>query len=550
MEEEYKMGNENSNSNGQYRHDLAIAAVMPNPENPRKTFDQGALEELAESIRQKGVIQPVLVRPLNGSGGYQLVAGERRYRASILAGMESIPAVIRELDDRETLEIMTIENLQREDLSELEEAESFRRYLDGLGEDALPGLAERVGVSAAYVRKRVKVLELPKEVLNAWQEGKIVYGHLEQFLRCKDEEDILSMFRTVARGYGPVSTVAELRSQIDSRAPDLHSALFDTSECGVCRHNGAVQLGLFGDLAEDREKTKCHNAECFQAKLEQHLLAALQSGDFRKAYQTNGFRVDVFLPYTSFENMEYVKKLPKKECEDCADRVSFFRPDGRIWCKNACMRPMCFRTATAQRAGKDDGKKTELIAREYRETFYRKTIAKTLAGAPLEDYRIKKVLLATLLRYEGSSAYRELRKRCPDLPDQSWPTWDHTIWARVMELRSADLDSILAAVGTSFASASNFGEREHHMLAPMIGIDLAKEWKITEGYLKAHTIAQILVIAKELKLLDEEKVKKYAQEKFGAKKFESLKKEQLIEALLKSKVPLAGRVPKEVLEVK
>ena len=105
---------------------LPLEEIVPNKEQPRKTFDETALEELAESIRQHGVLQPLLVRPLPG-GGYQLVAGERRYRASRIAGLREVPVVIRELSDVETMEIAIIENLQREDLNPIEEAEGLHR---------------------------------------------------------------------------------------------------------------------------------------------------------------------------------------------------------------------------------------------------------------------------------------------------------------------------------------------------------------------------------------------------------------------------------------
>ena len=111
---------------------LPLEEIVPNKEQPRKTFDETALEELAESIRQHGVLQPLLVRPLPG-GGYQLVAGERRYRASRIAGLREVPVVIRELSDVETMEIAIIENLQREDLNPIEEAEGLQALIDRCG---------------------------------------------------------------------------------------------------------------------------------------------------------------------------------------------------------------------------------------------------------------------------------------------------------------------------------------------------------------------------------------------------------------------------------
>ena len=111
---------------------LPLSEIVPNKEQPRKTFDEGALEELADSIKQHGVLQPLLVRPLP-SGGYQLVAGERRWRASRIAGLKEVPVVVKELSDVETMEIAIIENLQREDLNPIEEAEGLQALIDRCG---------------------------------------------------------------------------------------------------------------------------------------------------------------------------------------------------------------------------------------------------------------------------------------------------------------------------------------------------------------------------------------------------------------------------------
>ena len=146
---------------------LPLEEIVPNKEQPRKTFDETALEELAESIRQHGVLQPLLVRPLPG-GGYQLVAGERRYRASRIAGLREVPVVIRELSDVETMEIAIIENLQREDLKPLEEANGYKMLMDNF----------QVPIYN-YIRRLVVSHEDAEDVL---QEVFIrVYRNLDQF---------------------------------------------------------------------------------------------------------------------------------------------------------------------------------------------------------------------------------------------------------------------------------------------------------------------------------------------------------------------------------
>ena len=159
---------------------LPLEEIVPNKEQPRKTFDETALEELAESIRQHGVLQPLLVRPLPG-GGYQLVAGERRYRASRIAGLREVPVVIRELSDVETMEIAIIENLQREDLNPIEEAEGLQALIDrcGFTQDQV---AASVGKSRPAIANSLRLLKLPPEVREMTKSGAISAGHARALL--------------------------------------------------------------------------------------------------------------------------------------------------------------------------------------------------------------------------------------------------------------------------------------------------------------------------------------------------------------------------------
>ena len=164
--------------------EIELQRLQPNPLNPRKRFSGAKFDELVASIREKGVIEPILARPM-GDDRLEIVAGERRYRASLTVAEtggglngQKIPALVRELSDDDAFDIMCIENLHREDLTELEEAEGFKTYLDKRGPEALPDLAERTGINPRYIRRRVAVLSLPKKTLKAWEKGDLKYGHL------------------------------------------------------------------------------------------------------------------------------------------------------------------------------------------------------------------------------------------------------------------------------------------------------------------------------------------------------------------------------------
>jgi ParB family chromosome partitioning protein len=154
---------------------LSLASIEPHPEQPRRHFDEAALEELAASISRRGVIQPIIVRPL-GIGRYQLVAGERRWRAAQKAQLHEIPALIREIDERDAMALALIENIQRADLNPVEEARAYRR----LGElDDLPQseIARLVGKSRSHVANMQRLLDLPEPVLDHVEAGRLDMGH-------------------------------------------------------------------------------------------------------------------------------------------------------------------------------------------------------------------------------------------------------------------------------------------------------------------------------------------------------------------------------------
>lgn len=159
---------------------LPINEIIPNKEQPRKTFDEGALQELADSITVHGVLQPLLVRPLL-SGGYQLIAGERRWRASRMAGLKEVPVIIRELSDSEAMEIAIIENLQREDLNPIEEAEGLQALIDKC-DYTQEQVAVSVGKSRPAIANALRLLKLPEEVRKMTKEGEISAGHARALL--------------------------------------------------------------------------------------------------------------------------------------------------------------------------------------------------------------------------------------------------------------------------------------------------------------------------------------------------------------------------------
>lgn len=174
---------------------LAVNDIIPNKEQPRKTFDEAALQELADSIKQHGVLQPLLVRPLT-TGGYQLVAGERRWRASRLAELKEVPVIIKELSDTEAMEIAIIENLQREDLNPIEEAEGLQALIDKCG-FTQEEVATSVGKSRPAITNALRLLRLPEEVRQMTKDGEISAGHARALLAFDNEPMMLECAKQI-----------------------------------------------------------------------------------------------------------------------------------------------------------------------------------------------------------------------------------------------------------------------------------------------------------------------------------------------------------------
>ena len=174
---------------------LPINDIEPNRDQPRKTFDEEALGELAKSIADHGVIQPLLVRPMT-DGSYQLIAGERRWRASRMAGLTEVPVVIREMSDSEAMELALVENLQREDLNPIEEARGFQLLMEtyALTQEQA---ASRVGKSRPAVANAMRLLLLPDDVLQMVETGTLSAGHARALLGLPQSEDMVQMAKLI-----------------------------------------------------------------------------------------------------------------------------------------------------------------------------------------------------------------------------------------------------------------------------------------------------------------------------------------------------------------
>lgn len=202
---------ENETENGESTVTLNISELEPNRNQPRREFDEEALNSLADSIKQHGLIQPILVRPILG-GGYMIVAGERRYRACQIAGVTEIPVVIRELTDKETMEIALIENLQRENLNPIEEAKGYRSLMDdyGLTQEQV---SEVIGKSRPAVANSLRLLNLPDEITVMLEQGKLSSGHARALLSFDNEAEMIRVANEIALSDMSVRQIEKIAQQ-------------------------------------------------------------------------------------------------------------------------------------------------------------------------------------------------------------------------------------------------------------------------------------------------------------------------------------------------
>lgn len=238
---------------------IRISEIEPNRSQPRKDFDEESLAELADSIAEHGLLQPILVRPMP-DGGYQIVAGERRWRACRIAGLSEIPAMIRDLSERETAQLALVENLQREDLNPLEEAEGYGALIETYGltqEEA----AKTVGKSRPAVANALRLLSLPEAVKALLREGKLSAGHARALLALEDPAKIEKAALLIAEKGLSVRAAERLAQEIKRKkaANPRKNVLFSEAELALReqlgrkvsilgnRKKGTLQIEFYGE---------------------------------------------------------------------------------------------------------------------------------------------------------------------------------------------------------------------------------------------------------------------------------------------------------------
>lgn len=235
--------------------ELNLADIRPNPFQPRTEFDEEALNELAASIKSIGIVQPITVRTIEG-GKYEIIAGERRYRASKLAGLTTIPAYIRKTEDDSLLELALIENIQREDLNAIEVAISYQRLIDEcqLTQDAL---SERVGKKRATIANYLRLLKLPAQIQLAIRDKKISMGHARAIISIEDPDTQFMIFEQILKYDFSVRKVEEIVRELSNPQPEPEPVPEPVAE----KPKKTNEIGDYIELQK-------HLSRCFDTKVE------------------------------------------------------------------------------------------------------------------------------------------------------------------------------------------------------------------------------------------------------------------------------------------
>ena len=231
---------------------LPLHKIEPNPNQPRRDFDDEELEALADSIRQHGIIQPLTVREMS-SGYYQIIAGERRWRASRLAGLDEVPVVVMDADDQKAMELALIENLQRQDLNPVEEAQGYDALINRYGmtqEEA----AERVGKSRPAVANALRLLTLSEPVLDKLKNGELTAGHARAILQLKSEKKQLEAAQKIAALGLSVRQAELLCKNMSQEPPKKKEIVMEVDYVAECERNLSKHLGRGVKIVNGKRK--------------------------------------------------------------------------------------------------------------------------------------------------------------------------------------------------------------------------------------------------------------------------------------------------------
>jgi ParB/RepB/Spo0J family partition protein len=543
---------------------LKLNRVVPSEMNYRKKLDRKALEELTDSVKQKGVIQPIIVRPVKDNGHYEIVAGYRRYLAATAAELPTIPAIIESMSDESALEVAMTENSQREDVNPIDEALGFKRMLD-TGQD-IESIAARIAHPVAYVQGRIKLLDLCKEARKAVADGKISLGHAQVLLRLRSKNEQKGLLNAILAGDG--ITISGAKSIVRRHSLALKDAAFDTEKCKTCQYRSGNQAMLFPELTDTDE---CSDPACFQKKTLAHyetLMKEKEAQGFRVIRKVeeirelggfHGSKLKRIVPRKS--EADYQSVCPPKyrtDCVKCTGHHAFYFYEEKeyngmsIESGELCLNPKCLakmfkeveevETKERSKAGKSTGTEApkvnsmtlRLHAQECRNRFLVRSLPeKVVASTALTKRFIIYHLLDRYGHFSGTAKQtREelLMEICPaeHYKPGKFSGWE--LYLAVMGSPEKGLDKLLKRVVAKTIQHTEPKVLLH--MTPEAGIDMDKDFQMDREFLNTKKKAELIELAKALGLPVE----------FTGKE----KKSEMLDAILA--LELTGRRTEEISE--
>lgn len=550
---------------------VPLDQIKTSPLNPRQNFEGIDFDGLCESIAEHGVLQPIILRPVNGA--FEIVAGERRYRAmvkyaetvALSLDAATIPATVKEMTDDEAFEIMTIENLQRKDLTDYEEAASFKAYVDRKGKDksAIDELADRTGIRPGYIRGRVAIMELPQYIRKAWRKDKLKTGHLFQLLRINDASERKLTYEHLLSARW---SVKDLKRHLDNRAPELGPAIFDKTECAACPHNSDEQKKLF---AIDTDKAVCMKPACYTEKLRAKLTEIWEETDFVKKDKLTRF---VFYDEVNPEDYTHMwHPLPVEECFGCESHAAVLTiSDGGQYERGTekCLNRTCAAAMEKRENAKARGERIKIEkdpneprvpwhGEYFREKFYKNRLPEVIEQVEPESDIATRLALYTILRkfpqlhlwfVEKTAALTA--KTVKDMTDYERGYYRLNQVDLIDELRDLSKDTMQQLTVEALAKIAiddDFDYADRQMIADHIGVNLLEEWRPDEEYLNKKTKAELIAIGQKFGVFEQPFAQQLLHDVYQKKSFEALKKFEMIAIFTNPEIKLEGVVPDEIV---
>ncbi len=536
--------------------EIPIKKIKPSPNNYRKPTKE-KMKELIESVKTKGVIQPILVRPLNGNGTFEIVAGHRRYTAALEAGLKVMPAIVRKLSDEDALELQAIENNQREDPNPIENALVFKKLLD-LGKHTIDTLADKIKRSVKHVTGRLNLLNLPKDAQKKILDEEILIGHAMLLTRLKNPAQQKELLERIIKDR---LSVKDAEYELKAFSYNIEHAVFDTAECEKCPYLSSNQALLFPDL---KESSECMDSKCYFKKTKTHYelrFKELEEMGFKYITDDVTYKSvirgaqQISPPGQKGSTHYYVPKRYKGECMKCTEHHVFYVYEGTDYRNNPrmeagelCLNQKCFHEMQYGKRNNGSGNnggdgrdhvseyRTAEKARFCRDRFLRKTIPNILKGPHDSAASINRSLnlRARLLIYHLLDRFESFDGRTKFIreyfPELKGDPYNGEIYHTVKQFPQEKLGEAVSEIVITTINATD--PNVLLLMAEEAGIDMSKDFAPDKDFLQGKTKEELIKFVNEHKL----EVKANASDKKSA----------IVEAILA--VDLRGKLTKELEE--